>query len=159
MRQQAIEFGAKFEADTVVGIDTSERPLKVKTNSSVIETHSIIVATGAESNWLNVKGEYEMRGGGVSSCATCDGHIYRGKHVLVVGGGDTAMEDALVLARTSEVRRFTCSTIRFVLENGLISFFICVAPLLVCHCYPSKGHLPRIKGSSSACDGAPVDLD
>ena len=127
MRQQAIEFGAKFEADTVVGIDTSERPLKVKTNSSVIETHSIIVATGAESNWLNVKGEYEMRGGGVSSCATCDGHIYRGKHVLVVGGGDTAMEDALVLARTSEVRRFTSSTIRFVLENGLISFILCCA--------------------------------
>jgi len=102
MRQQAIAYGATFEADVVVGIDVSERPLKVKTNSSLIETHSIIVATGAESNWLNVKGEYEMRGGGVSSCATCDGHIYRGKHVLVVGGGDTAMEDALVLARTSE---------------------------------------------------------
>ena len=104
MRQQAIAYGATFEADVVVGIDASERPMKVKTNSSLIETHSIIVATGAESNWLNVKGEYEMRGGGVSSCATCDGHIYRGKHVLVVGGGDTAMEDALVLARTSEVR-------------------------------------------------------
>mmetsp|Transcript_5244 Transcript_5244/g.11068 ORF Transcript_5244/g.11068 Transcript_5244/m.11068 type:complete len:659 (+) Transcript_5244:114-2090(+) len=102
MRQQAIAYGATFEADVVVGIDASERPMKVKTNSSLIETHSIIVATGAESNWLNVKGEYEMRGGGVSSCATCDGHIYRGKHVLVVGGGDTAMEDALVLARTSE---------------------------------------------------------
>eukprot|EP00573_Skeletonema_grethae_P007206 CAMPEP_0201697434 /NCGR_PEP_ID=MMETSP0578-20130828/11308_1 /ASSEMBLY_ACC=CAM_ASM_000663 /TAXON_ID=267565 /ORGANISM="Skeletonema grethea, Strain CCMP 1804" /LENGTH=645 /DNA_ID=CAMNT_0048183611 /DNA_START=35 /DNA_END=1972 /DNA_ORIENTATION=+ len=102
MRQQAIAYGATFEADVVVGIDASVRPMKVKTNSSLIETHSIIVATGAESNWLNVKGEYEMRGGGVSSCATCDGHIYRGKHVLVVGGGDTAMEDALVLARTSE---------------------------------------------------------
>jgi len=102
MRQQAIAYGATFEADVVVGIDASERPMKVKTNSSLIETHSIVVATGAESNWLNVKGEYEMRGGGVSSCATCDGHIYRGKHVLVVGGGDTAMEDALVLARTSE---------------------------------------------------------
>mmetsp|Transcript_16178 Transcript_16178/g.26558 ORF Transcript_16178/g.26558 Transcript_16178/m.26558 type:complete len:658 (+) Transcript_16178:110-2083(+) len=102
MRQQAIAYGASFEADVVVGIDASVRPMKVKTNSSLIETHSIIVATGAESNWLNVKGEYEMRGGGVSSCATCDGHIYRGKHVLVVGGGDTAMEDALVLARTSE---------------------------------------------------------
>lgn len=102
MRQQAIEFGATFEAETVVGIDTSERPLKVITNTSTIETHAVIVATGAESNWLNVKGEYEMRGGGVSSCATCDGHMYRNKHVLVVGGGDTAMEDALVLARTSE---------------------------------------------------------
>ncbi|KAL3768680.1 hypothetical protein ACHAWU_006781 [Discostella pseudostelligera] len=102
MRQQAIEFGTTFEAETVIAIDANSRPFKVKTNSSIIETHAIIVATGAESNWLNVPGEYEMRGGGVSSCATCDGHMYRGKHVLVVGGGDTAMEDALVLARTSE---------------------------------------------------------
>jgi thioredoxin reductase len=106
MRNQAVEFGAVFEAETVIGIDASSRPLKVKTNSSTIETHAVIVATGAESNWLNVKGEYEMRGGGVSSCATCDGHMYRGKHVIVVGGGDTAMEDALVLARTSEVSHF-----------------------------------------------------
>ncbi len=103
MRQQAIEFGTYFEAETVLAIDASVRPFKVKTNTGVIETHAIIVATGAESNWLNVPGEYEMRGGGVSSCATCDGHMYRNKHVLVVGGGDTAMEDALVLARTSEV--------------------------------------------------------
>mmetsp|Transcript_11844 Transcript_11844/g.21043 ORF Transcript_11844/g.21043 Transcript_11844/m.21043 type:complete len:663 (-) Transcript_11844:54-2042(-) len=102
MRQQAVAYGAIFEAETVIEIDTSVRPIRVKTNSSTIETHAVIVATGAESNWLNVKGEYEMRGGGVSSCATCDGHMYRGKHVLVVGGGDTAMEDALVLARTSE---------------------------------------------------------
>jgi len=102
MRNQAIEFGAVFEAETVIGLDTSSRPIKVKTNSSTIETHSVIVATGAESNWLDVPGEYELRGGGVSSCATCDGHMYRNKHVLVVGGGDTAMEDALVLARTSD---------------------------------------------------------
>eukprot|EP00804_Cyclotella_cryptica_P000489 CCRYP_018525-RA/>CCRYP_018525-RA protein AED:0.31 eAED:0.31 QI:1249/1/1/1/1/1/2/59/344 len=101
MRQQAIEFGATFEAETVIGIDASSRPFRVKTSSSTIETHAVIVATGAESNWLNVTGEYEMRGAGVSSCATCDGHMYRGKHVIVVGGGDTAMEDALVLARTS----------------------------------------------------------
>lgn len=102
MREQAIAYGATFEAEVVLSIDTSSRPFKVLTGSSVVETHAIIVATGAESNWLNVTGEYEMRGGGVSSCATCDGHMYREKHVLVVGGGDTAMEDALVLARTSE---------------------------------------------------------
>jgi thioredoxin reductase (NADPH) len=102
MRAQAIEFGTVFEAETVIGIDVNKRPFTVRTNSSTIETHAIIVATGAESNWLNVPGEYELRGGGVSSCATCDGHMYRGKRVLVVGGGDTAMEDALVLARTSE---------------------------------------------------------
>jgi thioredoxin reductase (NADPH) len=102
MRQQAAHFGAVFEEDWVVGIDASSRPLKILTNSTgVIETHSIIVATGADSNWLGVEGEYEMRGGGVSSCATCDGFLYAQKHVIVVGGGDTAMEDALVLARTS----------------------------------------------------------
>jgi len=102
MRTQAIAFGASFEADTVSKIDVSTRPFKVYTNTSdyVIQTHAIIIATGAESNWLNIPGEWEMRGGGVSSCATCDGPAYYGKNVIVVGGGDTAMEDALVLART-----------------------------------------------------------
>lgn len=103
MRHQAAHFGAVFEEDLVVGIDASSRPLKVLTNSTgAIETHAIIIATGADSKWLGVEGEYEMRGGGVSSCATCDGFLYSKKHVVVVGGGDAAMEDALVLARTSE---------------------------------------------------------
>lgn len=103
MRLQAAYFGAAFEDDWVISIDASKRPFTLKTNQTGdIETHSIIVATGAESNWLGVPGEYEFRGGGVSSCATCDGFLYAGKEVLVVGGGDTAMEDALVLARTSK---------------------------------------------------------
>ena len=102
MRRQAAYFGAAFEDDSVISIDASRRPFTLKTNQTGdIETHSIIVATGAESNWLGVPGEYEFRGGGVSSCATCDGFLYAGREVLVVGGGDTAMEDALVLARTS----------------------------------------------------------
>jgi thioredoxin reductase (NADPH) len=103
MRSQAAHFGAVFEEDLVISIDASSRPLKVVTNSTgAIETHSIIVATGADSKWLGIPGEYELRGGGVSSCATCDGFLFSGRHVVVVGGGDAAMEDALVLARTSK---------------------------------------------------------
>jgi thioredoxin reductase (NADPH) len=103
MRTQAAFFGAVFEEDIVMSIDSSQRPLRVITNSTgAIETHSIIVATGADSRWLGIEGEYEMRGGGVSSCAICDGFLFAGKHAIVVGGGDAAMEDALVLARTSK---------------------------------------------------------
>ena len=96
MRRQAAHFGAVFEDDIVKSIDTSKRPFVLVTNNTqtVLETHTVIVATGAESNWLGIPGEYELRGGGVSACATCDGFLYSDKHVLVVGGGDTAMEDA-----------------------------------------------------------------
>jgi thioredoxin reductase (NADPH) len=102
MRQQAAHYGAMFEDDLVTAVDASQRPYKVMANSSgLISTHTIIVATGADANWLNIPGEWELRGGGVSSCATCDGFLYSGKHTVVVGGGDGAMEEALVLARTS----------------------------------------------------------
>jgi thioredoxin reductase (NADPH) len=113
MRLQAASFGAVFEDDVVNAVLVDRDPAReysggkpkpisiVTNNTGTIETHALIVATGAEANWLGVAGEWELRGGGVSSCAVCDGFLYAGKHVVVVGGGDAAMEDALVLARTS----------------------------------------------------------
>mmetsp|Transcript_8919 Transcript_8919/g.22272 ORF Transcript_8919/g.22272 Transcript_8919/m.22272 type:complete len:679 (+) Transcript_8919:127-2163(+) len=101
MQMQAAQFGTVFEQEMVVSVDLSKRPFMVRTNDSDIQTHSIIIATGADSKWLGVPGEWEHRGGGVSSCATCDGFLYSDKDVVVIGGGDAAMEDALVLARTS----------------------------------------------------------
>ena len=114
MREQAAYFGAVFEDDVVRDImfdrdpiieygGDKPKPIQVITNETgAIETHSLIIATGAEANWLGIKGEWDLRGGGVSSCAVCDGALYAGKSVLIVGGGDAAMEDALVLARTSK---------------------------------------------------------
>merc|ERR1719424_2061260 len=96
-----MKFAATFEEEMVLSVDLSKKPFVITTNASAILAHSIVIATGADSRWLGVKGEEELKGGGVSSCATCDGFLYSNKPVVVVGGGDTAMEDALVLARTS----------------------------------------------------------
>jgi len=101
MQMQAARYGTVFEQEMVISLDLSKRPFTVKTNDSTILAHSVVLATGADSRWLDVPGEWEHRGGGVSSCATCDGFLFSDKHVVVIGGGDAAMEDALVLARTS----------------------------------------------------------
>ena len=103
MRKQAAEFGTRFLEEKVVGIDAHAdgKSFQVTTEQHTVVAHTVILATGADSRWLGAAGEYQFRGGGVSSCATCDGFLFRDKPVVVVGGGDTAMEDALVLARTS----------------------------------------------------------
>ena len=101
MKRQAMRFAATFEEESVLEVDLKQRPFVVRTNTSSLTTHTIVIATGADSRWLGVPGEEEHKGGGISSCATCDGFLYSGKPVMVVGGGDTAMEEALVLSRTS----------------------------------------------------------
>ncbi len=98
-QKQAERFGARVEFDSVTEVDFNQKPLKVKTYGRDILTESVIIATGASSNKLNVPGEDAMVGKGVSYCATCDGWFFKEKKVVVVGGGDSALEEALFLTR------------------------------------------------------------
>ncbi len=100
MRKQCEKFGTRLKANEVVSVDFSGMPLKVKADDGLFyEAKSVIVATGASARYLGLPSEQALVGRGVSGCATCDGALYRGKRVAVVGGGDTAMEDALFLTR------------------------------------------------------------
>jgi thioredoxin reductase (NADPH) len=98
-QKQAERFGAKVEYDTVMSVDLESRPFKVKTYSREYLANSIIIATGARPVLLGVPGEKEFAGKGVSYCATCDGWFFKEKEVIVVGGGDSALEEAIFLTR------------------------------------------------------------
>ncbi|MCW6160300.1 MAG: thioredoxin-disulfide reductase [Candidatus Micrarchaeales archaeon] len=100
MTKQAQKFGTRMINDDVVDVDFSTRPFKVKTAEKVYEAHTVIIATGANARMLGIPSEMEHMGKGVSTCATCDGAFFRGKdNVVVIGGGDTAMEDSNFLTR------------------------------------------------------------
>lgn len=99
MKKQAEKFGADFIQKNVVSVDFSKKPFSLKTSDEEILANSVIVATGAETKWLGVPGEKELIGKGISSCAPCDAPFFKEKEVLVVGGGDSAMEEALVLTK------------------------------------------------------------
>ena len=99
MRKQAERFGAVFKAGTVTEVDLTKRPFRVIAGKDVYETRTIIVAAGASARLLGLKGERELIGRGLSTCATCDGYFFRGKPIAVVGGGDSAMEEANFLSR------------------------------------------------------------
>ena len=99
LREQAERFGLEVEDKNVDEVDLSERPYKVMVEGETFLTHSIIVCTGAESLWLDAPGEAEQKGRGISTCATCDGAFFRDEHVLVIGGGDSACEEATFLTR------------------------------------------------------------
>jgi thioredoxin reductase (NADPH) len=98
-REQAERFGARIENVDVTSVDFKKRPLIVRTDDAQHEAEAVIVATGASARWLEIPGEERLRGRGVSSCATCDGAFFRDKRIVVVGGGDSALEEALFLTR------------------------------------------------------------
>jgi thioredoxin reductase (NADPH) len=99
MKKQAARFGTEFRAGAVTEADLSKRPFRITAGGHVYETKTLIVAAGASARLLGLKGEKELIGRGVSTCATCDGYFFRGKPIAVVGGGDSAMEEANFLSR------------------------------------------------------------
>jgi thioredoxin reductase (NADPH) len=99
MREQAEKFGAEFRHGSVIEADLSKRPFRINIDGEWEETRTLIVASGASARWLGLKNEQKLIGHGVSSCATCDGFFYKEKKIMVVGGGDSAMEEGLFLTR------------------------------------------------------------
>jgi len=99
MRKQAERFGSKHHFEYVDRVDLSKRPFEVFAGEVVYRCHSLIIATGATAKWLGLPDEARFQGRGLSGCATCDGFFFRDKEILVVGGGDTAMEEANFLTR------------------------------------------------------------
>src|SRR5580692_8408689 len=99
MKKQAARFGATYELAHLVSVDTGVNPILLKTSSGEIRTRTLIAASGASARWLGLPSEQALIGHGVSSCATCDGFFFSGKEIAVVGGGDSAMEEALFLTR------------------------------------------------------------
>ena len=98
-QKQAERFGSKVLLEDATEIDLSQRPFRIKINESVFTADAVILAMGASAKWLGIESEKRLMNNGVSACATCDGALFRGKAMAVVGGGDTALEEALFLTR------------------------------------------------------------
>lgn len=125
MRAQAAAFGTTFAAGDVVGSKLGQQPLELELEGQAepLRTRSLIIASGARARWLGLESEQALIGHGVSSCATCDGFFFRGKDIVVVGGGDSAMEEALFLTRfatsvTIVHRRDTFRASKIMLERA-----------------------------------------
>jgi thioredoxin reductase (NADPH) len=123
MRKQAERFGTDMIAEDVTAVDFGRRPFSVKSDSATYEAETVIVATGASAKMLGLPGERELMGRGVSTCATCDGFFFKDQDIMVVGGGDSAMEEALYLARLGRTvnvvhRRDTFRASKIMLERA-----------------------------------------
>ena len=126
MQKQAEHVGTKIVHDMVTKADLSRRPFRLETDSGDIYlAETIIIATGAQAKWLNIASETNFRGFGVSACATCDGFFYKGKEVLVVGGGNTAVEEAMFLtnfaSKVTLIHRRNSFRAEKILQNRLFS--------------------------------------
>src|SRR5437899_981378 len=99
MRRQAERFGAEYKLAHVTAVDLSKGPFTLQVGKEIVQTHTLIIASGASARWLGLPNEQALIGHGVSSCATCDGFFFSGKEISVIGGGDSAMEEALFLTR------------------------------------------------------------
>jgi thioredoxin reductase (NADPH) len=99
MRKQVQRFGAQVQFEEAIAVELGERPFKIKTEGATFTADSLIIATGASAKQLGIASEMELMGYGVSACATCDGFFFRDKEIVVIGGGDTAVEEALYLTK------------------------------------------------------------
>src|SRR5262252_6568033 len=99
MKKQAQNFGAEYIHGSIIEAEFSARPFRLNVEGEWVETRTVIIASGASARWLGLESEQKLVGRGVSSCATCDGFSYRGRKIMVIGGGDSAMEEANFLSR------------------------------------------------------------
>jgi thioredoxin reductase (NADPH) len=152
MRKQSQRFGAEFKSGAVSEVDLSRRPFKIVAGKDTYETKTLIVAAGASARLLGLPSERHLMGRGVSTCATCDGYFFRGKPIAVIGGGDTAMEEAMFLTRyASRVflvhRRSEFRASKIMLDraraNEKVEF---VTPAVVDEIVPhEKGHVGSVR--------------
>lgn len=152
MKKQAEKFGAEYWMGSVTEADLSRRPFRVAVDGEWVESRTLIIASGASARWLGLESEQKLIGHGVSSCATCDGFFFRDKKIMVVGGGDSAMEEANFLTRFgSEVvvvhRRKEFRASKIMLErarkNPKIQF---ITPAVVEEVYDvDKGYVTAVK--------------